>query len=133
KVLCETCKKKCVGSVLKVQNEYFHVECFKCVVCSSSLAHGGFFFKEGSYYCTADYQRMFGTKCAACNNFVEVEVVTALGSTYHQKFFICARCHQPFPPGEKVTFTGKERICIRCIQIPVITSQAVESPINTIR
>ncbi|XP_035229700.1 actin-binding LIM protein 1-like [Stegodyphus dumicola] len=133
KVLCETCKKECVGSVLKVQNKYFHVECFKCVVCSSSLAHGGFFFKEGSYYCTADYQRMFGTKCVACNNFVEGEVVTALGSTYHQKCFICARCHQTFPPGEKVTFTGKECLCIRCIQIPVITSQVVESPINTTR
>ncbi|GIY35920.1 actin-binding LIM protein 1 [Caerostris extrusa] len=83
---------KCVGSTLKVQSKHFHVNCFKCAVCSSSLAQGGFFFKEGKYYCTTDYQKIFGTKCAACNKFVEGEVVTALGSTYHQKCFVCGRC-----------------------------------------
>ncbi|KAG8202041.1 hypothetical protein JTE90_010409 [Oedothorax gibbosus] len=133
KVLCENCKKKCVGNALKVQSKHFHVDCFKCVVCSSSLASGGFFFKEGKYYCTADYQKMFGTKCGACNKFVEGEVVTALGSTYHQKCFVCGRCQQPFPPGENVTFTGKECLCAKCIQIPVVASKAPESPTNLAR
>ncbi|GIY08705.1 actin-binding LIM protein 3 [Caerostris darwini] len=133
KVLCENCKKKCVGSTLKVQNKHFHVNCFKCAVCSSSLAQGGFFFKEGKYYCTADYQKIFGTKCAACNKFVEGEVVTALGSTYHQKCFVCGRCRQPFPPGEKVTFTGKECLCSKCIQIPIVDSTVSESPTNLVR
>ena len=39
-----------------------------------------------------DYQRAFGTRCAACNQYVEGEVVSALGNTYHQKCFTCARC-----------------------------------------
>ncbi len=33
------------------------------------------------------YQSEFGTKCAGCNEFVEGEVVTALGKTYHQVIF----------------------------------------------
>ncbi|CAN8023678.1 unnamed protein product [Ixodes persulcatus] len=74
---------------------------------------------------------MFGTKCAGCGQFVEGEVVTALGNTYHQKCFVCARCRQQFPSGEKVTYTGKECLCSKCIQIPIVTSQPMEeSPVN---
>ncbi|XP_022691233.1 actin-binding LIM protein 2-like isoform X1 [Varroa jacobsoni] len=119
KVHCELCKKKCSGNALRVQEKYFHVECFKCAQCGSSLAQGGFFCKKGKYYCSKDYQRLFGTKCEGCGKFVEGDVVTALGNTYHQKCFVCARCKQPFPSGEKVTYTGKECLCVRCIQIPV--------------
>ncbi|UYV63445.1 ABLIM3 [Cordylochernes scorpioides] len=96
--------------------------------CQASLAQGGFFSKDGSYYCTADYQRKFGTKCKECNQFVEGEVVTARGHTYHHKCFVCERCRwvfvsrQPFPTGEKVTFTGKECLCQKCIHIPVVPS-----------
>lgn len=74
KTLCQACKKKCSGEVLRVQEKYFHTDCFKCKVCSNSLAQGGFFSKDGSYYCTADYQRNFGTKCATCGDYVEGEV-----------------------------------------------------------
>ncbi|CAN7937843.1 unnamed protein product [Ixodes hexagonus] len=74
---------------------------------------------------------MFGTKCAGCGQFVEGEVVTALGNTYHQKCFVCGRCRQQFPSGEKVTYTGKECLCSKCIQIPIVTAQPLEeSPVN---
>ncbi|KAK7864071.1 hypothetical protein R5R35_002720 [Gryllus longicercus] len=119
KTFCQNCKKKCSGEVLRVQDKYFHIACFKCKVCEKSLAQGGFFCKDGGYYCTVDYQRLFGTKCATCGDYVEGEVVTALGNTYHQKCFTCARCRQPFPSGERVTYTGKEVLCQRCNQIPV--------------
>nr|CAD7444958.1 unnamed protein product [Timema bartmani] len=105
KTFCHNCKKKCSGEVLRVQDKYFHIGCFKCQVCKNSLAQGGFFCKDGAYYCTADYQRQFGTKCAVCGDYVEGEVVSALGNTYHQKCFTCARCRQPFPSGERVTYT----------------------------
>lgn len=61
-------------------------------MCKNSLAQGGFFCKDGNYYCTVDYQNQFGTKCAICGDYVEGEVVSALGNTYHQKCFTCARC-----------------------------------------
>lgn len=74
KTYCQACKKKCSGEVLRVQDKYFHTQCFKCKACGNSLAQGGFFSKDGAYYCTADYQRNFGTKCAACQDYVEGEV-----------------------------------------------------------
>lgn len=97
KTQCQSCKKKCSGEVLRVQDKYFHIQCFKCRVCQNSLAQGGFFCKDGEYYCTRDYQDRFGTKCSHCGLFVEGEVVTALGKTYHSSCFTCARCRSlPF-------------------------------------
>ena len=83
-----------------------------------------------------EFQTNFGTKCAKCNLFVEGEVVSALGNTFHQVIssnfqnlfllstsyfkkacFTCARCKRPFPTGERVTFTGKNCLCQACIQV----------------
>lgn len=107
KTYCKGCHKKCSGEVLRVNDLYFHNGCFNCKGCSASLSQGGFFSKDKDYYCASCYQANFGTKCAKCNTFVEGEVVTALGKTYHQSCFKCAVCKKPFPTGERVTFTGK--------------------------
>ncbi|GBP28816.1 Actin-binding LIM protein 1 [Eumeta japonica] len=119
KVVCGACGGKCSGEVLRVSDKYFHTACFKCRTCNCSLAKGGFFAKDGQYYCPQDYQRAFGTRCAACEQYVEGEVVSALGNTYHQKCFTCARCKQAFPSGEKVTYTGAEVLCARCVSAPL--------------
>ncbi|XP_060807051.1 actin-binding LIM protein 1 isoform X3 [Amyelois transitella] len=115
KVVCGACGGKCSGEVLRVSDKYFHTACFTCRTCSASLARGGFFCKDSHYYCPQDYQRAFGTRCAACNQYVEGEVVSALGNTYHQKCFTCARCKRAFPSGEKVTYTGAEVVCSACV------------------
>uniref|UniRef100_A0A6M2DX49 Putative actin-binding lim zn-finger protein limatin involved in axon guidance n=1 Tax=Xenopsylla cheopis TaxID=163159 RepID=A0A6M2DX49_XENCH len=125
KTYCQSCRKKCSGEVLRVSDKYFHTQCFQCVQCNKSLAQGGFFHKDDKYYCTGDYQKLFGTKCAVCQQYVEGEVVSALGNTYHQKCFTCASCRQAVPSGEKVTYTGKEVLCQKCVQIPV---RQVNSP-----
>lgn len=52
--------------------------------------------------------------CFACKKYVEGEVVTALGKTYHQQCFKCASCDKTFPTGERVTFTGKSCLCTNC-------------------
>ncbi|XP_042219782.1 actin-binding LIM protein 3-like [Homarus americanus] len=124
KTLCEACGKKCSGEVLRVQEKYFHINCFKCHSCKKSLAQGGFFTRDKDYYCTECYQKNFGQRCATCGLYVEGEVVSALGNSYHQKCFTCARCRQPFPTGERVTYTGKECLCQRCLHIPVVDSQS---------
>ncbi|CAG0880026.1 unnamed protein product [Darwinula stevensoni] len=124
KAACGLCGKKCSGEVLKVQDNYFHVTCFKCAACNTSLERGGFFFKENNYYCTRDYQKYYGTKCGGCGEYVEGEVVTALGNTYHRKCFRCGRCKEPFPSGDRVTFTGKDCLCQRCLHIPIVDSHS---------
>ncbi|KAF7253468.1 Actin-binding LIM protein 1 [Varanus komodoensis] len=85
-------------------------------VCGCDLAQGGFFIKNGEYLCTVDYQRMYGTRCNGCGEFVEGEVVTALGKTYHPNCFACTVCKRPFPPGDRVTFNGRDCLCQMCAQ-----------------
>ncbi|XP_041738292.1 actin-binding LIM protein 2 isoform X10 [Coregonus clupeaformis] len=113
---CQNCGKACKGEVLRVQNKHFHIKCFVCKVCGSDLAQGGFFVRQGEYICTLDYQRMYGTRCFSCEEFIEGEVVSALGKTYHPRCFVCATCKQPFPAGDRVTFNGKECVCQNCTQ-----------------
>ncbi|KAL2076535.1 hypothetical protein ACEWY4_027868 [Coilia grayii] len=86
------------------------------IACLFDLAQGGFFVRQGDYICTLDYQRMYGTRCFSCEEFIEGEVVSALGKTYHPRCFVCATCKQPFPPGDRVTFNGKECTCQKCTQ-----------------
>jgi hypothetical protein len=45
KTACGGCKKKCSGEVLRVNEKYFHSQCFKCVECQTSLATG-----TGTYF-----------------------------------------------------------------------------------
>uniref|UniRef100_A0A8C8WIY3 Actin-binding LIM protein 2 n=1 Tax=Panthera leo TaxID=9689 RepID=A0A8C8WIY3_PANLE len=113
-ILCNTCGNVCKGEVLRVQNKYFHIKCFVCKACGCDLAEGGFFVRQGEYICTRDYQRLYGTRCFSCDRFIEGEVVSALGKTYHSDCCACDVCLLPFPPGDRVTFNGKECVCQKC-------------------
>ncbi|XP_031679115.1 actin-binding LIM protein 1a isoform X3 [Oncorhynchus kisutch] len=115
-IQCYKCGEPCKGEVLRVQSKHFHLKCFTCKVCGCDLAQGGFFMKNGDYLCTLDYQRMHGTRCNGCGDFVEGEVVTALGKTYHPACFVCTICKRPFPAGDRVTFNGKDCLCQYCVQ-----------------
>ncbi|KAL6487931.1 hypothetical protein MHYP_G00045570 [Metynnis hypsauchen] len=115
-IQCYKCGEACKGEVLRVQNKHFHIKCFTCKVCGCDLAQGGFFMKNGDYLCTVDYQRIHGTRCNACGEFVEGEVVTALGKTYHPACFVCTICKRPFPAGDRVTFNGKDCLCQYCAE-----------------
>ncbi|XP_071195739.1 actin-binding LIM protein 3-like isoform X3 [Salvelinus alpinus] len=111
---CLRCREVCKGEVVRVQNVHFHVKCFTCQVCGCDLARSGFFQKGGEYICTEDYQRLYGTKCDSCEDFITGEVVSALGRTYHPKCFVCSMCRKPFPIGDRVTFCGKKCVCQQC-------------------
>ncbi|TRY86779.1 hypothetical protein DNTS_008309 [Danionella cerebrum] len=101
-IRCAKCGEVCKGEVLRVQAKHFHIKCFTCKACGCDLAQGGFFLKRGEYLCTLDYQRLHGTRCDKCADFIEGEVVTALGKTYHPTCFVCTRC--------------KDCVCQRCAE-----------------
>lgn len=42
--------------------------------------------------------------------------MTALGKTYHPNCFACTICKRPFPPGDRVTFNGRDCLCQLCAQ-----------------
>ncbi|XP_054454368.1 actin-binding LIM protein 1-like [Anoplopoma fimbria] len=115
-IQCLRCGEPCKGQVLRVQNSHFHIKCFTCKVCGCDLAQSGFFMKSGEYLCPVDFQRLHGTRCTNCGEFVEGAVVTVLGKTYHPACFVCTVCKQPFPAGDCVTFSGKDCLCQRCIR-----------------
>ncbi|XP_015982617.1 actin-binding LIM protein 2 isoform X9 [Rousettus aegyptiacus] len=123
-ILCGTCGNACRGEVLRVQDKHFHIACFVCKACGCDLAEGGFFVRQGEYICTLDYQRLYGTRCFSCDRFIEGEVVSALGKTYHPACFVCNTCRMPFPPGDRVTFNGKECVCQRCSLPASVSSSA---------
>ncbi|KAM8730468.1 actin-binding LIM protein 1-like isoform 3-T3 [Acanthopagrus schlegelii] len=115
-IQCFRCGEPCKGEVLRVQANHFHVKCFTCKVCGCDLAQSGFFMKNGDFLCPLDFQRLHGTLCNNCREFVEGEVVTVLGKTYHPACFVCTVCKRAFPAGECVTFSGKDCFCQRCIR-----------------
>ncbi|XP_012234437.1 actin-binding LIM protein 2 isoform X10 [Linepithema humile] len=121
KTFCQSCKKKCSGEVLRVQDKYFHIGCFKCAQCNTSLAQGGFFVRDNAYYCTKDYRERWGTRCAGCGEYVEGDVVTAGEKhAFHPNCFHCQRCRQPLlGQGTKVSLVQGQALCHRCVGIPV--------------
>ncbi|XP_027021552.2 actin-binding LIM protein 1a isoform X4 [Tachysurus fulvidraco] len=128
-IQCYKCGQPCKGEVLRVQNNHFHIKCFTCKVCGCDLSQGGFFMKNGDYLCTLDYQQIHGTRCNACGEFVEGEVVTALGKTYHPACFVCTVCKRPFPAGDRVTFNGKDCLCQYCVEpMSPVPSKGITGP-----
>ncbi|MCJ8733999.1 hypothetical protein PDJAM_G00230390 [Pangasius djambal] len=125
-IRCFRCREVCKGEVVRVQSIHFHVKCFTCQVCGCNLARSGFFQKKGEYICTADYQRLYGTKCDSCGDFITGEVVSALGHTYHPKCFVCTVCRKPFPIGDRVTFSGKECVCQQCSHKLVASNEPIK-------
>ncbi|TWW55174.1 Actin-binding LIM protein 3 [Takifugu flavidus] len=82
--------------------------------------------KKGEYICTADYQRLYGTRCDRCDSFITGEVVSALGRTYHPKCFVCSVCSKPFPIGDRVTFSGKDCMCQQCSHTLVKSNEPIK-------
>ncbi|KAI4880146.1 hypothetical protein NFI96_031170 [Prochilodus magdalenae] len=142
-IYCFRCREVCKGEVVRVQSIHFHVKCFTCQVhilicglaleysvavqvCGCDLAHSGFFQKNSEYICTTDYQRLYGTKCDSCGDFITGEVVSALGRAYHPKCFVCSVCRKPFPIGDRVTFSGKECVCQQCSHKLVSSNEPIK-------
>ncbi|XP_058271232.1 actin-binding LIM protein 3-like isoform X2 [Hemibagrus wyckioides] len=125
-ISCFRCGDVCKGEVVRVQNVHFHVKCFTCQVCGCDLACSGFFQQAGEYICTEDYQRLYGTKCDSCGEFISGEVVSALNRAYHPKCFVCTICRKPFPIGDRVTFCGKKCVCQQCSHTLVSSNEPVK-------
>ena len=60
--------------------------------CGYELGEEAFYNKDGSYYCAKDYLDNFGENCFKCREFLEGEVITALGNTFHLDCFTCGHC-----------------------------------------
>jgi len=115
-IFCGKCNKICYGEALQARGDYFHQDCFKCKACLKDLMTNGFYNYENEFYCSRDYQKLFGVKCTACGQFIEGDAISILDETFHEGCFVCARCNKPFPPGVNVNLIGDDYICDDCIQ-----------------
>lgn len=114
RITCGKCNRKCTGQVLTVGETYFHNYCFTCQKCGIELGEDAFYNKDGAFYCAKDYLDNFGEQCFKCHQFLEGEVISALGNTFHLDCFTCGRCKKFFPPGENVIFDGQDYVCEDC-------------------
>eukprot|EP00108_Taenia_solium_P007344 TsM_000300000 transcript=TsM_000300000 gene=TsM_000300000 len=114
-VSCAICNKRCRGTVLKIEGHYLHRLCFKCHKCGKTLDEKNFQFRDQCLYCPEDYRLEYSTKCAACGNPVEGEVVTALGSTFHTFCLRCFSCNRTIPSGEKTMALNNRFYCEKCV------------------
>ncbi|CAH8571791.1 unnamed protein product [Schistosoma rodhaini] len=114
KVYCTVCHKRCKGDVLKIEQQFVHYKCFQCIKCCKNLKQGGFFVKDQNFYCPNDYQTQFGVRCETCQGYVEGEVVTVLGKTFHTHCFRCTTCRRLFNSGERTTIVDGSYYCMSC-------------------
>ncbi|OCT71276.1 hypothetical protein XELAEV_18034253mg [Xenopus laevis] len=93
------------GQALLALDKQWHLGCFKCKSCGKVLT-GEYISKDGSPYCEKDYQKMFGVKCEACNEFITGKVLEAGDKHYHPSCARCSRCNQMFTEGEEMYLQG---------------------------
>jgi len=90
---------------------------------------------DGKAYCEEDYFNLFGQQCAGCNQPITGSYITAVGSDWHEKCFVCKECHKPFEGGafyeydgmpycELHIFGAKGNVCTKCHQ-PITQGQTI--------
>ncbi|XP_034257494.1 filamin-binding LIM protein 1 [Pantherophis guttatus] len=93
--ICAFCHKGITPDAvaLEAMRKQYHVTCFTCRVCHSSLAGQSYYQKEGRPLCVTCYQETL-EKCDACQAFIQSEIVWAVGKGYHPECFTCVACSQ---------------------------------------
>ncbi|XP_070615545.1 filamin-binding LIM protein 1 [Erythrolamprus reginae] len=93
--ICAFCHKGILPEAvtLEAMRKQYHVKCFTCRACHSSLAGQSYYQKEGRPLCVACYQTTL-EKCDACQAFILSEIVWAVGKGYHPECFTCVACSQ---------------------------------------
>ncbi|KAJ1927318.1 Transforming growth factor beta-1-induced transcript 1 protein [Tieghemiomyces parasiticus] len=106
---CGQCQEPIDSSVefLSVAGRKFHMLHFVCECCERPLAPTGYLCSNGKYYCPDDYRQLFATKCQACQLTIEDEQITALGTSWHARCFLCTTCRSPFTSDTFYEWKGK--------------------------
>jgi hypothetical protein len=73
----------------------WHPDCFICAGCNQPLGEENFIEHEGMTYHAACYHERFSPRCAGCGRVITGDSITALGETWHEEHFVCARCSKP--------------------------------------
>ncbi|XP_063376381.1 LIM/homeobox protein Lhx3 isoform X1 [Cydia fagiglandana] len=100
---CGGCHEMIVDRyVLKVSDRTWHAGCLRCVECRAMLS-GKCFARNNQLYCTDDFFKRFGTKCAGCGQGIPPTQVVrrAQSHVYHMRCFACAACARTLNTGDE--------------------------------
>ncbi|XP_023217649.1 insulin gene enhancer protein ISL-1 isoform X3 [Centruroides vittatus] len=127
----------CVGCGSQIHDQYilrvspdleWHAACLKCADCHQFLDETcTCFVRDGKTYCKRDYVRLFGAKCAKCNQgFSKTDfVMRARNKIYHIDCFRCETCARPLIPGDEFALREDGLFCKadnEVVEKPHITS-----------
>lgn len=101
---CEGCGEDIPGAATKVDDKFFHPECFKCAGCEKLLSSS--FFRDGPRFMCKECIEKGGAEagdpesktkarqvCRACKLPIEGHVVMGdKDDPFHEECFVCARC-----------------------------------------
>lgn len=96
--LCAGCKKEIIGEYVQALGAAWHRACFRCAECGKAIGREGFIEHGGEVYHAACHAR-FSPRCAACGQPIAGRYTNALGKSWHEEHFVCARCGRPFAGG----------------------------------
>lgn len=101
---------------LQGSRDIYHLRCFRCCICDSSLEHMEHYIDPHSdmLFCHVDYHETFSPKCAQCSSCIEGDYVQAMGKTYHVDHFFCAQCGKPFQEGQQHHIIEGHAYCSPC-------------------
>ena len=86
----------------------YHKNCLVCTVCHTNLAAKPFYMVDGSKpHCEPHYMALNYMLCAVCNNPITVELVEALGKSYHPECLSCSQCGKSLAGARFVVLEGK--------------------------
>lgn len=98
---CAKCAKPILDeSIITVDQNYFHKDCFKCMMCETHITDK-FAEKDGKYFCIKDFDKELGYKCEICKSNIlpnidsgEVVYLKFESKRFHPKCFRCEFCKQ---------------------------------------
>lgn len=109
--------------VMRVNERDYHENCLSCSECSTPLSHTCY-TRDCKLYCRADYERIYGVKCARCQQKLDcndlvmrvpVQSVNgrAGGPVFHIDCFVCCICGESLPRGAHFILRHGQPLCKR--------------------
>eukprot|EP00927_Polykrikos_kofoidii_P006759 TRINITY_DN12738_c0_g1_i1.p1 TRINITY_DN12738_c0_g1~~TRINITY_DN12738_c0_g1_i1.p1 ORF type:complete len:497 (+),score=75.93 TRINITY_DN12738_c0_g1_i1:139-1629(+) len=83
-----------------------HADCFKCSVCSTSLAGGKFKAKDRVPFCQTCFHDKHGEKCHACGEVITDGTMKCSLGVFHPQCVICNLCGKAIGKGTFSTTSG---------------------------
>lgn len=90
----------------------YHIACFKCHQCQTSLQGKPFYPIDGKPFCEEDYLNTL-EKCSVCHQSITERILRATGKPYHPQCFTCVVCGKSL---DGIPFTVDATNKIHCIE-----------------